>query len=304
MKETATDKQSRVLILGGTGMLGHIVVRHLFEETPHSVWATARNVSALDAYFYPDLVSRFWNHNVDADDFDSIARAMTAIQPDVVINCIGIIKQLPISDDPLISITVNSQLPHRIAKISKLIGARMIHISTDCVFNGKKGMYTENDIPTAEDFYGRTKLLGEVTYPHCVTLRTSIIGHELRSQYGLIEWFLGQSGKVKGYTKAIYSGFPTIVMAKIISNYVISNSSLSGLYHVSSEPISKFDLLRIVSEKYKKDIEIEPFEELVVDRSMKSDLFRSKTGFQPPSWDKLIDAMYRDYKTHRRCYAH
>ena len=303
MKRTATDKQRRVLILGGTGMLGHIIVRHLFEETRHDVWATARNINAIDAYFYPELISRFWNHNVDADDFDSIARAMTAIQPDIVINCIGIIKQVPISDDPLISITVNSQLPHRIAKISKMIGARMIHISTDCVFNGKKGMYTEDDIPTAEDLYGRTKLLGEVTYPHCVTLRTSIIGHEIKSQYGLIEWFLAQTDKVKGYTRAIYSGFPTIVMAEIISNYVLPNLSLNGLYHVSSEPISKFDLLKIVAEKYKNKINIEPFDEFVLDRSMKSDLFRCQTGFQPPGWVELIDIMYRDYQSHRNFYS-
>jgi dTDP-4-dehydrorhamnose reductase len=303
MKEITPDKRRRVLVLGATGMLGHVMFRHLLEETPHDVWATARNVSSLGACLRPELISRFWKRNVDADDFDSVVQAMTAIQPDIVINCIGIIKQLPIANDPLISITVNSLLPHRIAKISQMIGARMIHVSTDCVFDGKKGRYTEDDSATAQDLYGRTKLLGEVTYPDCVTLRTSIIGHEPRSQYGLIEWFLGQTGTVKGYTRAIYSGFPTIVLARIISNYVFPNSSLSGLYHVSSDPISKFDLLRIVAKRYDKGIVIEPSDQWVMDRSMNSDLFRIKTGFKPLGWDELIDAMYRDYESHRRFYV-
>jgi dTDP-4-dehydrorhamnose reductase len=302
MKPVSIEKQIRILILGGTGMLGHVLFRYLFENTEHDVFATTRNLFEIKKYFSPELVSRFIQDNVDVDDFDSVIRVLTTVRPDIVVNCIGIIKQSPIATDPLATITVNAQLPHRIAKLCRGVGARMIHISTDCVFDGKKGMYTEDDIPSAGDLYGRTKLLGEVSYPHCVTLRTSIIGHELKSQYGLIEWFLRQTGKVRGYKNAIYSGFPTIEFARIIHKYVLPMPDLSGIYHVSSAPISKFDLLFIVSEKYKKKLDIEPYEDFVQDRSLKSELFLKRTGYVPPDWPELVDAMYKDYGAHKEQY--
>jgi dTDP-4-dehydrorhamnose reductase len=179
----------------------------------------------------------------------------------------------------------------------------MIHISTDCVFDGKKGLYTENDMPAPEDLYGRTKLIGEVDYPGCVTLRTSIIGHELKGRHGLIEWFLREKGKVRGYTNAIYTGFPTIEFTRIIHNYVMPQKTLSGLYHVSSEPISKFKLLQLVAEKYGKSIDIEPYNDFVVDRSLESARFRAMAGYSPPSWPDMIDAMFKDYAANRDQYS-
>jgi dTDP-4-dehydrorhamnose reductase len=163
-------------------------------------------------------------------------------------------------------------------------------------------MYTENDQSNATDLYGRTKFLGEVSYPHCVTLRTSIIGHELKRKYGLIEWFLAQTQKVRGFRKSIYSGFPTIELARIIHDYVLPNPELSGIYHVSSEPISKYDLLRLVAERYGKETEIAPDDDFVQDRSLDSTFFREKTGYQPPSWDKLIEMMYNDFLANRSFY--
>jgi dTDP-4-dehydrorhamnose reductase len=242
------------------------------------------------------MVARFRPDTVDADNFDSVIRALASIQPDIVINCVGLIKQLPISNDPLSAITVNAQLPHRISLISKTAGARMIHISTDCVFSGLKGNYTENDPFNAEDLYGQTKYLGEVSYPHCITLRTSIVGHELKEGLGLVDWFLAQEGVTRGYTKAIYSGFPTIELARIISDYILPNDNLSGLYHVSSDPISKYELLKLVSERYNKKIMIEPYDEFILDRTLDSSKFRSLTGYNPPAWPNLIDAMYKDYE--------
>lgn len=296
-------EQKRILILGGTGMLGHVLFRYLSQNTDYDVYATARSISEIPKYFSTELARKFRQDNVDAASFDTVIRALASIQPDIVINCIGIIKQLPIASDPLTAITVNAQLPHRISLVSRAASARMIHISTDCVFDGKKGMYTEDDIPTADDLYGRTKLLGEVSYPHCVTLRTSIIGHELRGKHGLIEWFLGQTGKVSGYKNSIYSGFPTIELARIIGDYTLSNPDLSGIYHVSSTPISKFDLLKMVAEKYGKKIDIELYEDFVQDRSLKSQLFRAKTGYVPPAWPELVDAMHKDYKANREQYG-
>ena len=172
------NKKKRILILGGTGMLGNLLLRYLSSSPEYDVYATARSLAGLEKHFPEDLFVQFRPDTVDANNFDSIIRALASIRPDVVINCIGIIKQLPGASDPLTAITINALLPHSISLISQTAGARLIHISTDCVFNGKKGMYTENDPSNAEDLYGRTKFLGEVAYPHCITLRTSIIGHE------------------------------------------------------------------------------------------------------------------------------
>ncbi len=292
----------KILILGGTGMLGHVLFRELSKCPNYDVYTTVRNFSEAKRYFPSELSSKIRADSVDADNFDSVIRALASIQPQIVINCIGLIKQLPLASDPLSAITVNAQLPHRISLVCRTANARMIHISTDCVFDGKKGKYTEADISNAEDIYGRTKYLGEVNYSHCITLRTSIIGHELKGKYGLIEWFLAQNGKTKGFIKAFYSGFPTIEMARIISDYVLPNPDLSGVYHVSSEPISKYDLLKLVAETYLKDIEIEPVEDLVQDRSLDSTVFRTKTGYMPPSWLDLIRMMHMDYISHREDY--
>jgi dTDP-4-dehydrorhamnose reductase len=296
------SKKKKILILGGTGMLGHFLLRYLSAYPEYDVYATARSLTGLGKHFPEDLRARFRPDSVDANYLDSVIRALAAIQPNVVINCIGIIKQIPGADDPLTAITVNAQLPHRISLISRAACARLIHISTDCVFNGKKSMYTENDQSNAEDLYGRTKYLGEVSYPHCVTLRTSIIGHELKGRYGLIEWFLSQAQNVRGFRKAIYSGFPTIELARIIRDYVLPDSALRGVYHVSSEPISKYDLLRLVAKRYGKEIEIQPYDDFVQDRSLDSTIFREMTGYHPPSWDKLVEMMYRDFLANRNFY--
>lgn len=297
----ADNHKLKILILGGTGMLGHILTRY-FYNTEHMVYATTRNISEINSYFPADIATHFIQKNVNVDDFDSVIHAFEVSKPDVVINCIGIIKQLPIAKDPLTAITINAQLPHRIAHTSREIGARMIHISTDCVFDGIQGRYTENDTPSATDLYGRTKLLGEVIIPHCVTLRTSIIGHELKGKYGLIEWFLNQTDNVNGFTNAIYSGFPTIELANIIDKYVLTQPNLNGLFHLSSDPISKFDLLSLVADKYNHKIDIEPYENFVQDRSLKSSLFQTRTGYYPPRWEKLVDTMYADYTAHAEQY--
>jgi len=294
--------KKKILILGATGMLGHVLFRHLSSLQEYDVYGTTRNLRGLHRIFPQELTVRIKQDAVDADNFDSVIRALASIQPNIVINCIGLIKQLPISSDPLSAITVNAQLPHRISLISKTAGARMIHISTDCVFNGKKGNYTEDDAASAEDLYGQTKFLGEVSYPHCVTLRTSIIGHELKGGYGLIDWFLAQDGTTRGFKKAIFSGFPTVELARVISAHILPNESLSGLYHVSSDPISKYELLKMVGERYDKRITIEPYDDFVLDRSMNSSRFRALTGYSPPTWPELVDSMYRDYDENRIWY--
>ncbi|MDP3180768.1 MAG: SDR family oxidoreductase [Bacteroidota bacterium] len=238
-------------------------------------------------------VGKVLRTNVDADNFDPIMRALASItQPDVVINCIGMIKQIPFwAKDPLTIINLNSQLPHRISMLCKASGARMIQLSTDCVFEGTKGNYIEEDIPDATDIYGRTKFLGEVLYPHCVTIRTSTIGPELNGGFGLLEWFLKQEGEVNGFTKAIFSGFPTCVLAEIIGEYIIPNETLSGLYHISADPISKYDLLNLIADVYGKKIKINKEDGLFCDRSLDSTKFKNATGFNHLIWEKLIRKM-------------
>lgn len=292
----------RVLVLGATGMLGHVLLRYLATRPEYEVHGTARSTRGLSEIFPPEQVARFRQGGVDALNFDSVMRALASFQPDIVINCIGLIKQVPIASDPLYAITVNAQLPHRLSLVSRTAGARMIHVSTDCVFDGQKGNYREDDCSTADDLYGKTKYLGEVNYPHCVTLRTSIIGHELKGGYGLVEWFLAQQGRVRGYTKAIYSGFTTIELARILADHVLPNNKLSGTYHVSSTNISKYDLLKLVAKRYQKRIEIEPSDSLVLDRSLNSSRFREITGYSPPAWADLVDKMYEDFNCNREWY--
>jgi dTDP-4-dehydrorhamnose reductase len=282
----------RILILGGAGMLGHKLCQLYRRE--FDAWCTVRSQPRGPEGF------EIWDRDrmiagVDAVDFDSVARAIADVKPEVVINCIGIIKQLKAAKDPIVSLSINSLFPHRLAILCRAAGARMIHISTDCVFSGRKGNYTEDDVSDAEDLYGRTKYLGEAGYPGCLTLRTSIIGRELHSTSGLIDWFLSnRGGKVRGYRKAIYTGFTTQALAKIIAEIIVDHPELSGLLQVSSEPINKYDLLRLVNEIYGAGIDIEPDDAFVCDRSLNSARFRAAVNFQPPTWPEMIVEMYND----------
>lgn len=288
------SKMKKILILGGTGMLGHKLFAYLSALQKWEVFATARTLVGLTPWFPEELIQKV-RLQVDADKFDTVVRTFAAIQPDIVINCIGLIKQLPEALDPLTAITVNSQLPHRLALICSTAGARMIHVSTDCVFDGQQGNYKESDVPNANDLYGRTKLLGEVDYPHCITLRTSIIGHELKGFHGLIEWFLRQKKSIQGYKKAIFSGFPTIELAHIIEKYIIPDDRLRGVYHVSSSPISKYELLKLVADRYAKKIQIQPDKDYCIVRSLDSSVFKTATGYTSPSWPELVDKMHENF---------
>lgn len=283
----------KILILGASGMLGNAVLRVLSENTAHDVCGTVRS-SGSAALLPAPLQSRLIT-GVDVENLDQVARTLDQVRPDVVINCIGLIKQNAEADDPLSALPINAMLPHRLSRLASLIGARMIHFSTDCVFAGTKGGYTEDDQSDAYDLYGRSKYLGELHQPHTITVRTSIIGHELAGARSLIGWFLGQTGSVKGFTRAIFSGLPTVEIAKIVRDRILPNKTISGVWHVSADPIAKFDLLKLVAEIYGKQIEVIADESLVIDRSLDSARFRLETGYVPPSWPELIQMM-REYR--------
>ena len=286
MKKTT----SKILVLGASGMLGNAVLRIFSESDNYITVGTVRSekvVNLLPVQVRERLIIGF-----DLEDVDNLIKVFDSVKPDVVINCIGVVKQLPDANDPLSALPLNSILPHRLANLCGVAGARFVHMSTDCVYSGCKGMYTEEDFPDATDLYGRSKLLGEVDYPHAITLRTSIIGHELAGARSLLCWFLGETGCVSGFSRAVFSGLPTVEIARLIRDYVLPNPQLHGVYHVSSDPINKYDLLKLVARTYGKIIDIEKNEDYVIDRSLDSVRFREKTGYIPASWERLIISMH------------
>jgi len=280
----------RLLILGANGLLGSNLLRYFSSRADIEVYGTVRSSHSLQKL--PKEVCSRVEINVNAENPDHLLKVFSDVCPNVVVNCIGIVKQLSEADDPLTAIPVNSLLPHRIAKLCSAVGARLIHLSTDCVFSGSKGCYLESDLPDASDLYGRSKLMGEVDYPNVVTLRTSLIGHELDGSRSLVNWFLSQQESVMGFTKAFFSGLPTVEIARVIEQYVMLNPNLQGLYHLSADPISKHDLLVLIRDIYGKQIEIIPDDSVLIDRSLNSSRFRKATGFAPKTWPEMIQAMH------------
>ncbi len=279
----------RLLILGGSGMLGHQLWRGLHAQ--HDTWVTLRRP-----------VADFAVHNLfdeakaiqfdDITDDTALERALGQAKPEAVINCVGLIKQRDEASDEALTLRVNAEFPHRLAKRCGEAGARLIHFSTDCIFAGTKGNYTESDPSDAADLYGQSKHQGEVADAHSVTLRTSVIGHELGTNLALLDWFLSQRGQaISGFTKAIYSGFTTLEMARIVDRILTQHTDLSGVWHVASEPISKFSLLQLCREKLGWEGVIEPNDEFVCDRSLNADRFNQATGYTPPSWEAMISEL-------------
>ncbi len=280
----------RVLVLGASGMLGNAMFRILLQGAGLEVFGSARSGS-VRRFFAPEAGQQLIA-GVDVENQDVLARVFAEVKPQVVVNCIGLIKQLADADDPLQALPINAMLPHRLARLCELGGARLVHVSTDCVFAGTKGNYRESDPSDATDLYGKSKFLGEVAYPHTITLRTSIIGHELASAHGLVGWFLAQEGRVKGYTRAIFSGLPTVELARVVRDVVLPRPDLSGLYHVASSPIAKYDLLKLVAQVYGKAVEIVPDDAAVIDRSLNADRFEEASGYVAPPWPELVKAMF------------
>lgn len=280
----------RVLILGAGGMLGHKVWQ-VFRDRFDCRAALRRRPQV--PMFNGDCVIE----GVDAADFEGIGALIERLHPDVVINCVGVVKQVAAAHDPIASITLNALFPHVLARACARAGARLIHISTDCVFAGTRGSYSENDLPDAADLYGRSKLLGEVTEtegagPLPLTIRTSIIGRELRTSNGLVEWFLShRGGPVRGFTRAVFSGVTTTVLAETLASVIEHHSGLHGLYHVAAEPVSKYDLLVMLNEAIGAGVTIAPDDSLVIDRSLDAARFRAATGLVPPPWQEMIAAL-------------
>jgi dTDP-4-dehydrorhamnose reductase len=281
----------RVLVLGASGMLGHKMLQVLSErfETSGTTRSTATGLDRVASGAQAVL------QGVSAGNLDSVVGAFVAARPDVVVNCIGIVKQLDEAKNPIASIEVNSLFPHQLASICAAHQAQLVHVSTDCVFSGRKGGYTEDDTPDPVDLYGRSKLLGEVGEDPVLTIRTSIVGRELHGAHGLVEWFLGQSGTtVRGFTRAIFSGWSTAALARAVGDVIERQPTLTGIWHVAAEPIAKYDLLCRLRDAFDLDVAIEPDDELECDRSLDGSRFAAETGIIAPSWSEMVDELHRE----------
>lgn len=275
----------KILVLGASGLIGSNVFNYLSAYAVYDVIGTYRNSEIL-SQFDSNSISRLiqFELNESTSQLDAIC---SKFRPDVIINALGVTKHVVESNEKIVR--VNALFPHQLANLACRFNAKLIHISTDCVFSGMKGMYSELDFPDACDLYGRSKILSEVTYGGHLTIRISTIGLELASELGLLGWFLKCSDSCNGFTKAIFSGLPSKYFAYVLHQYVLPNKDLTGLYHISSEPIDKFSLLKALAEFYNKKIDIYPDESLVINRSLNSSSFAEKTGFVVPSWKNLIN---------------
>ncbi len=282
----------KVLVFGATGMLGHKLVQVLKKK--FDTWSAVRtDFASIERFGISEKEKTVTG--VFAEDLNSVEKALERIQPSVVINAAGIVKQKQTSKNVVGMLEVNSIFPHRLAELGATNGFRLITVSTDCVFAGTRGNYSEDDQPDALDLYGQSKHFGEILSENCLTIRTSIIGRELATRQGLLEWLIGQHRKkVNGYAKAIFSGFPTVVFADIILDIIVNYPNLCGVFHISSEPISKFDLLEKIRNRLDLEVEIEKFDDFVIDRSLDSTRFRTETGFSPMTWDEMIDRIAAD----------
>ena len=280
----------RILILGSTGLLGNTFTKYFFEQENYQTFATIRNYSKIK--FFNKKHHKRFVHIENILDYKETEKTIKNIKPDVLINCLGITnKNISNSNKSEEFICINSLLPYRLQKICSDLGSRLIHFSTDCIFSGNKGFYSENDNPDPSDLYGRSKLLGELDFENTLTIRKSVIGHELISKNGLLEWFLFQNKFVEGYKNVIFSGITVLELAILIEKFIIPRNDLKGIINISGESISKFDLLKIIADIYNKEIDIIPNTLIKLDRSLDGSQFTKLTGYQPKPWPLLVKAM-------------
>jgi len=281
----------KLLILGSNGLLGNTLTKYFFEKNNYETYGYLRDSSKLK-FFNKKYINRLIVIQ-NILKINDLRRKIIELRPDVIINCIGLTNKIKGNSLNNIEnyININSLFPFRLKEICDEIQARLILFSSDCVFSGEKGFYSEKDNPDPTDMYGKSKLLGELDNENIITIRKSVIGHELDSKKGLLEWFLNQEESVEGYKEAIFSGLTVLELARIIDMYILPNRHINGIIHLSAEPISKYDLLEIIAKQYNKLIKIEPNKEVKIDRSLNSEYFKKLTGYKSESWPLLINAM-------------
>jgi dTDP-4-dehydrorhamnose reductase len=269
------DKK-KVLIIGATGMLGHMVYYFLERLDKYDLYNSVYRTKLTEDSIVCDVKNQI-----------DIKALFDRVKPHIVINCVGALVQES-KENPINAIYLNALFPHILKELCDENEAKLIHISTDCVFSGQKGSYAEDDFRDADDVYGRSKALGEIfDSPHC-TLRTSIIGPELKDGTGLFQWFMKQTGEVKGYTKAYWSGVTTLELAKAI--YKAIQNDLKGLLHVTNgEKISKHDLLHLINKHRNSPLKIIPYDDYVADKSLEKS---KKFDFEISSFDEMLNNIF------------
>ena len=289
----------RIIVLGSTGLIGNTITKFFLNQSKYETFGILRDLEKIS--FFDNRYHKNFIHIDNILDFEKFEKILIKLKPKLIINCLGITNKFLKNNFKSVeeSIKINALFPHRLHEICSKIDARLIHLSTDCVFSGRKGSYKEDDIPDPLDIYGRSKLLGELNYSNSLTIRKSVIGHEFLSSNGLLEWFLNKKESVEGYKNAIFSGLTVLELAKIIDKYIIPNKRLSGIIHVAGNPISKYELLYLISNEYQKKINIIPNESFKIDRTLNSNLFNNITGYKIKDWKELISSMHEFYLFHK-----
>ena len=289
----------RIIVLGSTGLIGNTITKFFLNQSKYETFGILRDLEKIS--FFDNRYHKNFIHIDNILDFEKFEKILIKLKPKLIINCLGITNKFLKNNFKSVeeSIKINALFPHRLHEICSKIDARLIHLSTDCVFSGRKGFYKEDDIPDPLDIYGRSKLLGELNYSNSLTIRKSVIGHEFLSRNGLLEWFLNKKETVEGYKNAIFSGLTVLELAKIIDKYIIPNKRLSGIIHVAGNPISKYELLYLISNEYQKKINIIPNESFKIDRTLNSNLFNNITGYKIKDWKELISSMHEFYLFHK-----
>lgn len=276
--------RKKILVLGINGLLGHRVFINLSKNKKFNVIGTVRGKARHNIFLNKKVIKNFNIRNLFG-----LNKKIKKINPDFIINCIGITNKKTGRTNKNQIVLTNSILPHYLDNLSVILKYKLIHISTDCVFQGKKNFYSEKDTCDVQDLYGLSKYLGEIRNTKNLTIRTSIIGHELSEKNGLLEWFLSKK-KVKGFSKVIYSGLTTNELSNILES-CISKYRMKGLYQVSSNPISKFELLKLINKIYEKSIKINKDVSVKKKLILKSSKFYKKTNYKVKSWKKQIQEM-------------
>lgn len=280
----------KIMILGSAGMLGHIVYNYLSETNKYRI---------IDASFSTKLNA--YSYTLNVTDQLAVESFIKAEKPDIVINCIGVLISGS-QEDPSNAIYINSYFPHQLSKLLRETGGKLIHVSTDCVFSGKKGGYVETDFRDADDTYGRSKALGEVINNHDLTVRTSIIGPELKENgEGLFHWFMKQTGEINGYTKAFWGGVTTLELAKVIEETIEQN--ITGLLHISNgNKISKYDLLSLIKKIWRvEQLIINQVEGKHIDKSLVC--IRKDFHYSVPSYAEMLNSQYTYMEKHKEIYS-
>ena len=280
-------------------MIGHKLWQALAAGNNDDIVGTLhgqRDAFARYALFDERIIEQF-----EAADFEGVTSVLNRIRPSVIVNCIGITKRKSEASDVAKMFMINARFPHHLARWAAGNGARVIQFSTDCVFDGADGNYSERSVVTAPDLYGQTKYFGELDYDHCLTIRTSMIGREITGHTELLEWFLAQRGKcITGYRNARYSGLTTLAMARLLPRIVREHPQLCGKYQIAGPIITKYDLLCQLREAFGLEVKVVPDETFHCDRTLQSDRFVQATGIRIPSWEKMLSELAGDHEFYDR----